>query len=52
VKGVSTYASPRGIQYEEKSVTLKTGKEIVVYGLVGFKLWAQQAGLVIDITLA
>jgi hypothetical protein len=52
VKGVSTYASPRGIQYEEKSVTLKTGKEIVVYGLVGFKLWAQQAGLVVDITLA
>lgn len=52
VKGVSTYATPRGIQYEEKDVTLKTGKEIVVYGLVGFKLWAQQAGLVVDITLA
>lgn len=52
VKGVATYASPRGMQYEEKSVTAKTGKEIVVFGLVGFKLWAQKAGLVVDITLA
>ena len=52
VKGVSTYASPRGIQYDEKPVTGKTGREIVVFGLVGFKLWAQKAGLIIDITLA
>ena len=52
VKNVATYASPRGLQYEEKSVTGKTGKEIVVFGLVGFKLWAQKAGLVVDITLA
>ena len=52
VKGVATYASPRGLQYEEKAITLKTGKEIVVYGLVGFKLWAQKTGLVVDITLA
>lgn len=52
VKGVATYASPRGINYEEKGVTAKTGREIVVYGLVGFKLWAQNAGLVVDITLA
>ena len=52
VKGVSTYASPRGLQYEEKSITLKTGKEIVVFGLVGFKLWTQKATLTVDITLA
>lgn len=52
VKGVATYASPRGMQYEEKSVSGKTGKEIAVYGLVGFKLWAQKVTLVIDITLA
>lgn len=52
VKGVATYASPRGMQYEEKAVTGKTGKEIAVYALVGFKLWAQKAGLVVDITLA
>lgn len=51
VKNVATYASPRGMQYEEKGVTGKTGKEIVVFGLVGFKLWAQKAGLVVDITL-
>ena len=51
VKGVATYASPRGMQYEEKAVTGKTGKEIVVFGLVGFKLWAQKAGLIIDVTL-
>ena len=52
VKGVSTYASPRGMQYEEKAVSGKTGREIVVFGLIGFKLWAQKAGLVVDITLA
>lgn len=48
----STYASPRGIQYEEKSVSGKTGKEVVVFGLVGFKLWNQKKALTIDITLA
>jgi hypothetical protein len=52
VNKVATYASPRGMQYEEKSVSLKTGKEIVVYCLVGFKLWAQKAGLIVDITIA
>ncbi len=52
VKGVSTYASPRGIQYDEKPVSGKTGREIVVFGLVGFKLWSQKAGLVVDVTLA
>lgn len=49
---VATYASPRGMNYEEKSVSGKTGKEIVVFCLVGFKLWAQKASLVVDITLA
>jgi len=52
VKGVATYASPRGIQYDEKPVTGKTGREISVAGLVGFKLWTQNASLVVDITLA
>lgn len=51
VKNVSTYASPRGIQYDEKGVSGKTGKEINVVGLVGFKLWTQKAGLIVDITL-
>jgi hypothetical protein len=52
VKGVATYASPRGLRYEEKSVTAKTGKEIVAIALVGFKLWATNTDLVVDITLA
>lgn len=49
---VATYASPRGMNYEEKSVSGKTGKEIVVFSLIGFKLWSQKASLIIDITLA
>ena len=52
VKNVASYASPRGLQYDEKGVSGKTGKEVVVYGLVGFKLWQQKRGLVVDITLA
>lgn len=52
VKGVTTYASPRGVSYEEKSVSGKTGKEIAVVGYVGFKAWAQKASLIVDITLA
>ena len=52
VKKVSTYAFPRGLQFEEKGVTGVTGMEVVVYGLVGFKQWTPTAGLTIDITLA
>lgn len=52
VKGVSTYASPRGMRYEEKGVSGKTGKEIVVSCLVGFKLWSPHTDLVVDVTLA
>jgi len=52
VKGVATYAAPRGVQVEEKSVSGKTGKEIAVYGYIGFKLWTPKAGLIVDITLA
>lgn len=51
VKGAATYASPRGMQYEEKAVSGKTGREIVCFGLVGFKLWAQKAGITVDITI-
>lgn len=52
VKGVSTYAAPRDVQFEEKSVSLKTGKEIVTYGYIGCKTWATISDLIIDITLA
>lgn len=52
VKNVSTYASPRGVRFEEKMVPGKTGKEVAVYGYVGFKLWTPKAALIVDITLA
>lgn len=52
VKGVASFASPRWVQYEEKGVTGKTGKEIVVSQIVGAKAWTPKAGLFIDITLA
>lgn len=51
VKNVATYAAPRGIKYEEKHRTGYTGKELVTYGYVGFKLWTPKQDLVVDITL-
>lgn len=52
VKNIATYASPRSIRFEEKTVTLKTGMEIVTYGYIGFKLWATKTALIVDVTLA
>lgn len=52
VKNTATYAQPRGIKFEEKMVSGKTGMEVVTYGYVGFKLWAPKTDLVVDITLA
>lgn len=52
VKGVSTYAAPRGMQYEEKAVAAKTGKEMVTWGYIGFKAWVPKLALTVDITLA
>ncbi len=52
VKGVATYASPRGVQYEEKSVHGKVGKEIVAWAYAGFALWTKKIPLCYDITLA
>lgn len=52
VKNVATYCAPRGVQSEEKAVSAKTGREIVVYGYIGYKVWTQNLTLVIDITLA
>lgn len=52
VKRVATYASPRGLKFEEKPVSGKTGQEVVTYGYIGFKLWTQKLGLVVDITIA
>ena len=52
VKGVATYACPRGIHYDEKQVTLKTGRELSVWGNIGSKVWTPKATLIVDITLA
>lgn len=52
VKKVSTYAYPRGLHFEEKGVTGKTGMEVAAIGYVGFKQWTPTAALTIDITLA
>ena len=52
VKKVATYASPRGLHFEEKGVTQKTGMEVVGIGYIGFKQWVPTAGLTIVITLA
>lgn len=52
VKGITTYAAPRGVRYEEKYVTATTGKEIVLFGYIGFKAWYAKKSLIVDITLA
>jgi len=52
IKNICTMAAPRGIRYEEKGVTGKTGKEIVAVSLVGGKVWTPTASQIIDITLA
>lgn len=51
VVGAATYAAPRGIQYDEKGVTLKTGKEIACWANIGAKVWAPTAALTVDITI-
>jgi len=52
VKRLATYAAPRGIKFEEKGVSGKTGKEVVVYGYIGSKVWTPKASLTVDITLS
>lgn len=51
VKGMATIALPRTVSYEEKAVSGKTGRELVVYGYTGFKLWTPRAALVTRITV-
>lgn len=50
VKGTATYASPRGIRFEEKAVSLKTGMEVVTYAYIGAKVWATKNALTVAIT--
>uniref|UniRef100_A0A6H1ZS42 Putative capsid protein n=1 Tax=viral metagenome TaxID=1070528 RepID=A0A6H1ZS42_9ZZZZ len=52
VKSITTYASPRGIEYEEFPISGSTGREVVMYGYCGFKAWYQKKALIIDITIA
>lgn len=52
ISNLALYASPRGVQYEEKAVTGKTGREVVAYGLIGAYLWTPIAPLFVNITLA
>lgn len=52
VKNTCTYAAPQGIKIEEKGVAGKTGKEVVVFGYIGAKVWYPKADLTVDITLA
>ena len=51
-KVAATYATPRGIQYDEKKVTAKTGREISCFANIGAKVWTPKAALLVDITLA
>jgi len=52
IKNQATYAAPRGVQFDEKGVSGKTGKEVVTYGYVGVKVWGAKAALTVKITLA
>lgn len=52
IKGMAVVANPGGMKYEEKAVSGKTGREVVAYGYVGAKVWAPQASLFVNITLA
>ena len=51
VKGVATYAAPRGVQYDEKKVTLITGREIACWANIGAKVWTPKASLLVDVTI-
>lgn len=51
LKNLGVYAQPRGIQYIEKDVTLKTGKEVVAWAYCGAKIWANHASLFVNVTI-
>ncbi len=51
VKNVATYAMPGGVHEDEKSVTIKTGKELSVWMNIGAKLWATKTALIVAITI-
>ncbi len=52
VKDVATYASPRGVHFEEKGRTGYTGMEVVGIAYGGFKQWTPTASLTLDIDVS
>lgn len=52
LKNLGLFASPRGVQYEEKAVSGKTGKEVVAWAYIGCNIWNPHLPLFVDITLA
>ena len=50
-KNMATYAAPRRIQYDEKGVSGKTGKEVVTWGYIGAHIWITMQPLFTNITL-
>lgn len=52
LKNLALFAMPRGVSYEEKAVSLKTGKEVVALCYVGATIWTPHRDLFVDITLA
>lgn len=51
VKGITTFASPTNVKYEEKSIGASTGKEIVAWGYIGVGVWYAKRALSVDITV-
>lgn len=49
VKGMTTFAFPRDVNYEEKGVSGKTGKEVFAVGYVGHKTWHVIRDLLVDV---
>lgn len=49
VKRACTYAEPRGVRFEEKGVSGKTGMEIVTFAYIGAKVWANNSELTVAI---
>lgn len=52
IRNLAVWAAPRGMRYEEKGVSGKTGQEVVAYMYTGAKIWAPHLTLFVDITIA
>ena len=51
VMNTAVFAAPRGVQMDEKKVTLKTGREVSVWANIGAAVWTPKANLLVDITI-